>query len=75
MSNIREIKIPAYISEEDYKNILSYANYIISRTKKIHNETHTPNKITAKAIESAINDENLYGPFNSVDELMDSLNA
>lgn len=34
-----------------------------------------PNEITYAAMESAEKDENTYGPFNNVDELMESLNA
>lgn len=34
-----------------------------------------PNETTIKALEDAKNDKNLYGPFDSVDELLESLNA
>lgn len=34
-----------------------------------------PNSVTAKAITDAANDSDVYGPFDSVDELMESLNA
>ncbi len=34
-----------------------------------------PNEITAKAISDAENNDGVYGPFESVDELMESLNA
>lgn len=34
-----------------------------------------PNKVTYAAIESAEKGEDLYGPFDSVDELMEALNA
>ena len=34
-----------------------------------------PNAVTRAAIEAAENDEDIHGPFNSVAELMESLNA
>lgn len=34
-----------------------------------------PNETTYKAIESSENDEEIYGPFDSVSELMEALNA
>lgn len=34
-----------------------------------------PNKVTYAAMESAEKGEDLYGPFDSVDELMEALNA
>ena len=34
-----------------------------------------PNAVTVAAMESAENDEDMYGPFDSVDSLMESLNA
>ncbi len=34
-----------------------------------------PNETTYSAMESAEKDEDMYGPFNSVDELMEALNA
>ena len=36
---------------------------------------NTPNAVTMAAIEAAENDEDLYGPFDSVDRLMEALNA
>ncbi|MBR5741156.1 MAG: type II toxin-antitoxin system RelB/DinJ family antitoxin [Firmicutes bacterium] len=36
---------------------------------------HVPNETTLAAIEEAERDEKLYGPFDSVDDLMESLNA
>lgn len=37
--------------------------------------TETPNDITMKAIADAENDENICGPFDSVEALMEDLNA
>ncbi len=37
--------------------------------------TDVPNAETVAAIEKADRGEDLYGPFNTVDELMESLNA
>ena len=37
--------------------------------------TEVPNSATLSAIESAEKGEDVYGPFDSVDELMESLNA
>ena len=37
--------------------------------------TETPNAVTLAAIEAAEKGEDLYGPFNSVEELMEALNA
>ena len=34
-----------------------------------------PNETTLKAMDDAENDENMYGPFNSVAEMMEALNA
>lgn len=34
-----------------------------------------PNAVTRAAIKATENDEDMYGPFNSVEELMESLNA
>lgn len=34
-----------------------------------------PNEITYKAMTAADNDEDVYGPFDSVDQLMEALNA
>lgn len=34
-----------------------------------------PNEITYAAIEVAENDENMFGPFDSVRELMEALNS
>ena len=34
-----------------------------------------PNAATRAAIKAAENDEDMYGPFNSVEELMEALNA
>lgn len=34
-----------------------------------------PNKVTLAAIEKAENNEDSYGPFDSIDSLMESLNA
>ena len=36
---------------------------------------YTPNKVTTAAIVSADNGEDCFGPFDSVDALMESLNA
>ena len=37
--------------------------------------TETPNEETKRAIESVKNGTDVYGPFNSVDELMENLNS
>ena len=37
--------------------------------------TEVPNAVTRAAIEATENDEDMYGPFNSVAELMEALNA
>ena len=34
-----------------------------------------PNETTLKTMDDAENDENMYGPFNSVAEMMEALNA
>lgn len=34
-----------------------------------------PNEITYAAMEAAENDEDMYGPFDTVEELMEALNA
>ena len=34
-----------------------------------------PNAVTRAAMKAAENDEDMYGPFNSVEELMEALNA
>ncbi len=34
-----------------------------------------PNEVTYKAMASAENEEDMYGPFNSVSDLMEALNA
>ena len=34
-----------------------------------------PNAVTRAAIKAVENDEDVYGPFNSVEELMEALNA
>ena len=34
-----------------------------------------PNKVTYEALESAEKDEDMYGPFDSVESLMEALNA
>lgn len=36
---------------------------------------HEPNATTYKAMESSEKGEDVYGPFNSVEEMMESLNA
>ena len=36
---------------------------------------HTPNEVTLAAMESAENGEDMYGPFDSVEALMEALNA
>ena len=36
---------------------------------------NVPNATTMAAIEAAENDEDMYGPFDSVDSLMEALNA
>mgnify|MGYP004585022507 CR=1 FL=1 len=35
----------------------------------------TPNEVTLAAMEQAENDEDMYGPFDSVSEMMEALNA
>lgn len=37
--------------------------------------TETPNSLTIAAMESAEKGEDVYGPFDSVDDLMEALNA
>ncbi|MBQ7204087.1 MAG: type II toxin-antitoxin system RelB/DinJ family antitoxin [Eubacterium sp.] len=37
--------------------------------------TEVPNSVTLATIEKAENGEDVYGPFDSVEELMESLNA
>ena len=37
--------------------------------------TEVPNNVTMSAIESAENHSDVYGPFDSVDDLMEALNA
>ncbi len=37
--------------------------------------TKTPNRVTAKAIADSENGKDVYGPFDSVEELMESLDA
>lgn len=37
--------------------------------------TEVPNKVTLSAMESAENGNDVYGPFDSVDDLMEALNA
>ena len=34
-----------------------------------------PNETTLRAMDDAENDENMFGPFNTVDEMMEALNA
>ena len=34
-----------------------------------------PNETTLKAMDDAENDENMFGPFDTVDEMMEALNA
>ena len=34
-----------------------------------------PNEVTLAAMDAAEHDEDMYGPFNSVEELMEALNA
>lgn len=34
-----------------------------------------PNKTTRRAIKAAVRDEDMYGPFESISDLMESLNA
>ena len=34
-----------------------------------------PNETTLKAMDNAESDENMFGPFDSVDEMMEALNA
>lgn len=36
---------------------------------------HTPNAITMAAIDAAERDEDMFGPYNTVEELMEALNA
>ena len=36
---------------------------------------NTPNDVTLSAMEAAENDEDMYGPFDSVESLMEALNA
>lgn len=36
---------------------------------------NVPNAVTLAAMEAAENDEDIYGPFDSVDSLMEALNA
>ena len=38
-------------------------------------ELDEPNKVTYEALESAEKDEDMYGPFDSVESLMEALNA
>lgn len=38
-------------------------------------KTEEPNELTYAAIASAENDEDMFGPFNSVSDLMEALNA
>ena len=50
----------------------------ISRDKKfpfVISKVDTPNKLTFRAIHDSNNDANLQGPFNTVEELMEHLNA
>ena len=34
-----------------------------------------PNEVTLSAMDAAVNEEDIYGPFDSVEELMEALNA
>jgi DNA-damage-inducible protein J len=36
---------------------------------------NVPNEVTIAAMDAAEKDEDIYGPFNSVDDLMEALNA
>lgn len=36
---------------------------------------NTPNTVTLAAMEAAENDEDMYGPFDSVESMMEALNA
>ncbi|MBQ3693088.1 MAG: type II toxin-antitoxin system RelB/DinJ family antitoxin [Clostridia bacterium] len=36
---------------------------------------NTPNEVTLAAMDAAENDEDMYGPFDTVEELMEALNA
>ena len=38
-------------------------------------QRETPNALTVAAMKAAENDENMYGPFESVADLMEALNA
>lgn len=40
-----------------------------------YDNTEIPNEETQEAMKSAYNDEDIIGPFDSVDELMEALNA
>ena len=45
------------------------------RKEDVFDEIEEPNEITYKAMEKAERREDVYGPFNTVEELMASLNS
>ncbi len=49
---------------------------MVINSKKVKDDTETMyNEETLKAIEDAVNNKNMEGPFDNIKDLMESLNA
>jgi DNA-damage-inducible protein J len=76
-----DIKAKAQALFSDFGLDLSTAINIFLRQSVRENaipfviQREVPNALTMETIEKADRGEDLYGPFNTVDELMESLNA
>ncbi len=77
-----ESKIPVYdeMSESEINKMLETSIEQIKRGEIVRKEeviekSEEPNEITYKAMEDAENHRNMYGPFNTIEELMASLNS
>lgn len=63
-------KIFAKFKNTPQKNFSSQNNLIVAEE-----ESYYPNEITIKTIEEAERGENIFGPFNTVEEVMEALDA
>ena len=60
-----------------YSKIILYKGGIIMLrdNNDLKLQTYDPNEITYESMEKMENDEDVYGPFDSVEELMEALNS
>lgn len=77
-----ESKIPVYdeMTESEINKMLESSIEQIKREESVRmeeviDEIEEPNETTYKAMDDAENHRNMYGPFNTIEELMTSLNS